>query len=53
MPTSDSGGAIATTADAPDQAGKFSINEDWLAVLVGLVILGLVLSGLIPQGLIP
>ncbi len=53
MSKSDSGGAVATTADAPDQAGKFSISEDWLAVVVGLVLLGLVLTGLIPQGLIP
>ncbi len=53
MPKSDSGGAVATTVDAPDQAGKFSLSEDWLAVLVGLVLLGLILSGLIPQGLIP
>ncbi len=52
MPKSDSGGAIAA-ADTPDQAGKFSISEDWLAVAVGLVLLVLILTGLIPQGLIP
>lgn len=38
---------------APDGAGKFSISEDWLAVIVGLALLALVLGGLIPEGLVP
>ena len=38
---------------APNADGKFSISEDWLAVIVGLVLLALALTGLIPQGLIP
>lgn len=37
----------------PDAAGKFSLSEDWLAVLVGLSLLTLVLLGAIPQGLVP
>lgn len=37
---------------APDAAGKFSINEDWLAVITGLVLLALALSGLIPPGVV-
>ncbi len=44
MSTSDSGGALASTANAPDEAGKFSLSEDWLAVVVGLVLLGLILT---------
>ncbi len=52
MPKSDSGGAIAA-ADTPDQAGKFSISEDCLAVAVGIVLHVLILTGIIPQGLIP
>ena len=51
MPTSDSDAAVA--AAPPDDAGKFPISEDWLAVIVGLVLLALALTGLIPQGLIP
>ena len=38
---------------APEAAGRFSITEDWLAVVVGLTLLTLILTGLIPQGLIP
>lgn len=37
---------------APDSAGKFSINEDWLAVITGLVLLTLALTGIIPPGVI-
>jgi hypothetical protein len=33
-------------------AGKFSINEDWLAVITGLVLLTLALTGIIPPGVI-
>lgn len=43
----------AASPDAPDGAGKFSISEDWLAVVVGLALLALALTGIIPQGLIP
>ena len=42
-----------TEPPAPDGAGKFSISEDWLAVIVGLALLALVLGGLIPEGLVP
>ena len=51
MPTSDSDAAVA--AAPPDDAGKFSISEDWLAFAVGLVLLALCLTGIIPEGLIP
>ena len=40
-------------AAAPDAAGKFSISEDWLAVVVGLALLAVALLGLLPAGLIP
>ncbi len=53
MPISDSDAAVTAAAAAPDDTGKFSISEDWLAVVVGLVLLALALTGLIPQGLIP
>ena len=43
----------SSDATAPEAAGRFSINEDWLAVVVGLTLLTLILTGLIPQGLIP
>lgn len=39
--------------DGPDDAGKFSVSEDWLAVVVGLALLTLALVGLIPAGLVP
>jgi hypothetical protein len=32
---------------------KLNINEDWLAVIVGLALLALVLAGAIPGGVIP
>jgi hypothetical protein len=32
---------------------KLNINEDWLAVIVGLVLLALVLAGAIPGSVIP
>ncbi len=53
MPTPNSETTVATAAEAPDLAGKFSISEDWLAVVVGLLLLALALTGLIPAGLIP
>lgn len=49
----NAGTAPPIAPDAPDGAGKFSVNEDWLAVVVGLTLLALVLTGLIPAGLIP
>ncbi|MFB9619914.1 hypothetical protein [Brooklawnia cerclae] len=48
----DTGNSSPST-DQPDAAGKFSINEDWLAVIVGLVLLALALTGVIPEGLVP
>jgi hypothetical protein len=36
-----------------DQAGRRSINEDWAATIIGLVLLGLVLAGVITKGLVP
>lgn len=44
---------VTSDEDAPDQHGKFSINEDWLATVIGLVLLALVLLGVIPDGVIP
>ena len=37
----------------PREGGKFSINEDWAATILGLVLLTLALTGIIPAGLIP
>jgi hypothetical protein len=34
-------------------AGRISINEDWAATVVGLVLLALVLTGLLPGWLVP
>ena len=34
-------------------AGPISINEDWAATVVGLVLLALVLTGLLPGWLVP
>lgn len=53
QPTPAPAGVSAPAPDQPDAAGKFSVNEDWLAVIVGLSLLALVLLGVIPQGLIP
>lgn len=33
--------------------GVFTLNEDWVATIVGLVLLVLVLTGVIPTGLVP
>lgn len=52
MPAPNSETTVAA-AESPDLAGKFSISEDWLAVVVGLLLLTLALTGLIPAGLIP
>lgn len=35
------------------QAGTWSVNEDWLAVIVGLTLLVLVLVGAIPGSIVP
>lgn len=35
------------------QAGTWSVNEDWLAVIVGLSLLVLVLVGAIPGSIVP
>lgn len=32
---------------------RITVNEDWLAVIVGLALLALVLVGAIPDGLVP
>jgi hypothetical protein len=32
---------------------KLNINEDWLAVIVGLALLALVLAGAIPGSVVP
>ncbi|HZK04627.1 MAG TPA: hypothetical protein VFC82_02130 [Actinomycetaceae bacterium] len=37
----------------PRADGKFSINEDWAATILGLVLLVLALTRVIPPGLIP
>jgi hypothetical protein len=36
-----------------ETASRRSINEDWLATIVGLVLLALVLIGIIGKGLVP
>lgn len=36
-----------------ETASRRSINEDWLATIVGLVLLVLVLIGVIGKGLVP
>ncbi len=33
--------------------GRFALNEDWAATILGLALLGLVLIGAIPAGLVP
>lgn len=35
--------------DQPDQHGKFSLSEDWLATIAGLAILTLALLGVVPD----
>lgn len=44
---------VAIEEEAPNDHGKFSINEDWLATVVGLVLMTLILTGVIPTGIIP
>jgi hypothetical protein len=44
----------AETAAPPiETASRRSINEDWLATIVGLALIALVLAGVIGKGLIP
>ena len=44
----------AETAAPPiEAASRRSINEDWLATIVGLVLIALVLAGVIGKGLVP
>ena len=46
-----------TSPPGPDPAvrasGRASLNEDWAATVVGLVLLVLVLTGLLPGWLVP
>ena len=41
-------GGVASSQE-PDSQGKFSLSEDWIATITGLVILGLCLVGIIPD----
>jgi hypothetical protein len=36
-----------------ERDSRLSINEDWAATVVGLILLVLVLTGVIPTGLVP
>lgn len=38
--------------DPPSTPTKLTISEDWLAVIVGLVLFTLALTGVIPPGLV-
>lgn len=40
-------------ANAPDDHGKFSLSEDWIATIIGLVLLGACLLGFINPEIIP
>lgn len=42
-----------TAPPAIETASRRSINEDWLATIVGLVLVALVLAGIIGKGLVP
>ncbi|MBV1854678.1 hypothetical protein [Catellatospora tritici] len=46
-----------STPDSPPPAvahvGRWSVNEDWAATIVGLALIALVLTGVIPVGLVP
>ncbi|MBB5830785.1 hypothetical protein [Brachybacterium aquaticum] len=39
--------------DYPDDHKRFSLNEDWIATIVGLLIFGACMLGLISPELIP
>lgn len=43
----------STSADPPPAVARFTVNEDWAATILGLVLLTLVLIGVIPTGLVP
>lgn len=45
--------SVTVEEDLPTDHNKFSINEDWIATVVGLVLLVIALVGIIPVGLIP
>ncbi|SJM51202.1 hypothetical protein [Gulosibacter sp. 10] len=38
-----------TEVEAPDSHGKFSLNEDWWATIVGTALVLLCLGGIIPN----
>ena len=45
---------MADPQDAPPVTGRTrALNEDWLAVIVGLALLALVLVGALPGSVIP
>jgi hypothetical protein len=44
---------VDTAAPPIETASRRSINEDWLATIVGLMLVVLVLLGIIGKGLIP
>jgi hypothetical protein len=44
----------ATEPPAQDSASpRWTVNEDWAATIVGLVLLALVLAGVITKGMVP
>ncbi|WP_281258665.1 hypothetical protein [Brevibacterium ihuae] len=40
-------------SSAPDDHGRFSLNEDWTATIIGLVLLAACLLGIIGPEIIP
>lgn len=44
---------VSQTEPEPRPGSAFSWKEDWLAIVVGLVLIGLVLVGAIPDRLVP
>lgn len=44
---------VTVEEEAPDSRGKFSLSEDWLATVVGLILMTLILVGVVPAGIIP
>lgn len=55
MTEGPTGAQTPAPAEAPpaiQQAGRFSISEDWAATLFGLILLALVLAGIISGDLI-
>jgi uncharacterized integral membrane protein len=45
--------AANAAAPTPAPAGGLRINEDWAALIVGLVLVVLVLVGIIAKGMVP